>query len=87
MSKSKEKSGSKVVTAKTSDIVTYSEAKRMVKRLGYKSHQAYSWAKIEGRLPSGLPKRPQEAYKKAWKGWAAFLGTSNPVSVGGVAAR
>lgn len=64
----------KQVTAKQSEIVTFSEARRLVKRLGYRSHQAYSWAKIEGRLPASLPKRPSDAYAKAWKGWDHFLG-------------
>lgn len=58
----------------TTKTVGFAEARKIVRKAGFKSHQAYSWAKIEGRLPSGLPLSPKAVYARYWKGWDQFLG-------------
>lgn len=67
------KTTQKTVTAATK-IAGFADAKRIVRKLGWKNHQAYSWAKIEGRLPSALPQNPKEVYARYWKGWDNFFG-------------
>lgn len=57
----------------SSTIVGFAEARKIVRKAGFKSHQAYSWAKIEGRLPAGLPETPKTVYARYWKGWDQFL--------------
>ncbi|MCK9154514.1 MAG: hypothetical protein M0P12_00220 [Paludibacteraceae bacterium] len=58
----------------TSKTVGFAEARKIVRKAGFRNHQAYSWAKIEGRLPDGLPQSPKTVYSRYWKGWDQFLG-------------
>ena len=58
----------------STQTVGFAEARKIVRKAGFKSHQAYSWAKIEGRLPAGLPQTPKATYARYWKGWDQFLG-------------
>jgi len=64
----------KIVTKTATTLATFAEAKRIVRKLGLKNHQAYSWMKIEGRKPATLPDQPKIQYARYWKGWNDFFG-------------
>lgn len=51
----------------------YGEAKRLVRKLGIRTQQAYTGAYRSHKLPERLPSAPQRTYAKAWKGWGEFL--------------
>ena len=65
-----------VTTQAQTQTLNFTQAKRMVRKLGFKSHQAYTWARVDKRLPAQLPVKPQDHYARYWKGWGDFLGTS-----------
>lgn len=54
----------------------FHDAVEIVRKENIKSAHQYShWWKLH--TPSKLPKRPDRAYKKEWKGWGYFLGNYN----------
>lgn len=54
----------------------FAEAVEVVRRENLKSMGQYSkWWQLH--TPSKLPKRPDRAYEKDWKGWGYFLGVYN----------
>jgi superfamily II DNA or RNA helicase len=65
--------GTNTISNKDKIFLTFTEAKKEIKRLGVKS--GYEWDKIirSKQKPTNLPAHPERVYKE-WKGWADFLG-------------
>lgn len=56
---------------------SFEEAKILIAEENLNSISEYTkWHALN--KPCRMPKRPDRAYKKQWKGWSDFLGTNNP---------
>ena len=56
-------------------FMSFSEAKKLVQKLGIKTQTQYDKFSISGKRPNDLPSLPERTYKKEWKGWGDYLGT------------
>lgn len=52
----------------------YDEAHLKVRKLGLKHHDEWKELAKAGKLPDGIPKRPDLHYRKHWISWKQFLG-------------
>jgi hypothetical protein len=60
-------------------VVEYHLAKKRISKLKLKNHDEYYDAHDEGKIPKGIPKTPDQVYKRlgSWIGWVDFLGKKN----------
>jgi len=56
-------------------FMSFSEAKKLVQKLGIKTQIQYGKFSKSGKKPNDLPSLPSRTYKKEWKGWGDYLGT------------
>ena len=56
-------------------FMSFSEAKKFVRKLGIKSQPKYIEFIRSGKKPLDLPSLPSRTYKKDWKGWGDYFGT------------
>ncbi|MBC8305545.1 MAG: DEAD/DEAH box helicase family protein [Pelagibacterales bacterium] len=58
------------------NYISYSEAKKIVKKINLKTNKDFIKLKRSGYFSIKMPTYPDNAYKnKGWKGWKDFLGT------------
>lgn len=60
------------------NYATFKEARDWAQASELKSAKDWKQAKVENKLPLGIPGHPQVVYKECgWAGWGDFLGTDN----------
>jgi superfamily II DNA or RNA helicase len=57
-------------------FLSYNLSKKFANSLGFKKRIDWKNHIKKNKLPAGVPKVPTSVYKKEWKGWPDFLGTS-----------
>lgn len=62
-----------VVVAKT----PFQIAKDAIQELNLPNREAFYALKRENKLPAGVPRKPDDAFKGEWQGWGDFLGNGN----------
>ena len=67
--------GSGNISNQDRKFMSFSEAKKLVQKLGIKTQTQYDKFSISGKRPNDLPSLPERTYKKEWKGWGDYLGT------------
>ena len=67
--------------ALTREYCKFSEARRYARSLKLQSMSEWLAYHKSGKLPDDMPRIPSAPYKKEWKGWGDFLGTSRLSSV------
>ena len=61
---------------KVQEWLSYQSAKAFIQSEGVTSQNLYYKWRKEGHKPPNFPSNPDRFYKKEWKGWSDFLGTS-----------
>lgn len=54
-------------------VVTYVEARNILRELGVKDSREYRELCIKGKRPKGVPYNLERVYRNDWKGWGEFL--------------
>ena len=52
-------------------------AKDAIQELNLPNREAFYALKRENKLPAGVPRKPDDAFKGEWQGWGDFLGNGN----------
>ena len=55
----------------------FKKARALARKLKLQSKTEWEIYRKSDKKPDDIPTNPQTIYKKEWKGWADFLGTSN----------
>lgn len=56
------------------DFISYEEAKKLMKKLGIKTHYEWRIYCQSGQRPNNVPSNPHVVYKNEWIDWYDFLG-------------
>lgn len=68
--------GTKNISCKNREFVSYEEAKKFFKGIGIKSENEWRAYCKSGKKPNNIPSDPSKIYKiKGWTNWPDFLGT------------
>ena len=59
------------------NFLPFKEARKFVRSLGLKSKTKWEVYRKSHKKPDNIPTNPQNSYKKDWKGWGDWLGTTN----------
>ena len=59
------------------NFLPFKESRKFVRSLGLKSKTEWEVYRKSHKKPDNIPTNPQNSYKKDWKGWGDWLGTTN----------